>query len=196
MISSKKNYLFFCLFTLLLFSSCDLTVENLKQKGSSIIDPEEYYQFKEIDLRQTDLEASIFIPDETAGIGASFKANILHDEDFKWLLSAGPNFELFIEDYGDFNSLMSEFRAKIKSKHLFKISIIKDQDSLVIYKREIINNRRNHASRIRHESYHIYGVKRINGYNYEIKNRESGNTLKVVKFMEKSIKSLKLNSQE
>ncbi len=190
MISSKKYYLFFCSFTLLLFSSCDLTVDNLKQKGASIIDPDEYYQFKEIDLRQTDLEASIFIPDETAGIGASFKANVLHTEDFKWMVSAGPNFELFIEDYGDFNSLMTEFRAKIKSKNLFKISIIKDQDSLVIFKREIMNNRRI-QSRIRHESYHIYGVKRINGYNYEIKNRESGNTLKVVKFMEKSIKSLK-----
>jgi hypothetical protein len=107
------------------------------------------------------------------------------------MVSAGPNFELFIEDYGDFNSLMSEFRSKIKSKNLFKISILYDQDSLVIYKREIMNDRRIRASRIRHQSYHIYGVKRINGYNYEIKNREAGNTLKVVKFMEKSIKSLK-----
>jgi len=191
MIISKKYFLFFYSFALILCASCDLTVDNLKQKGTVAIDPDEYYQFKEINLKSTDLEASIFIPDETAGIGASFKANVLHSEDFKWLVSAGPNFELFIEDYGDFNSLMSEFRVKIKSKHLFKISIIKDQDSLVIYKREIMNDRRIHASRIRHESYHIYGVKRVNGYNYEIKNRESGNTLKVVKFMEKSIKSLK-----
>ena len=191
MISSKKYFCFFYSFTLLLFSSCDVTIDNLKQKDSAVIDPDEYYQFKEIDLRPTDLEASIFIPDETAGIGASFKANVLHTEDFKWMVSAGPNFELFIEDYGDFNSLMSEFRAKIKSKNLFKISIIKDQDSLVIFKREIMNDRRIRASRIRHQSYHIYGVKRINGYNYEIKNREAGNTLKVVKFMEKSINSLK-----
>jgi len=191
MISSKKYFLFFCSFALLLFTSCDLTDDNLKQKNITRIDPDEYYQFKEIDLRSTDLQASIFIPDETAGIGASFKANVLHVEDFKWMVSAGPNFELFIEDYGDFSSLMSEFREKIKSKNLFKISIIKDQDSLVLFKREIINDRRIHESRIRHESYHIYGVKRINGYNYEIKNRESGNTLKVVKFMEKSIKSLK-----
>ena len=191
MISSKKYFLFFYSCTLILFASCNFTADNSQQKGLAVLDPDEYYQFKEINLKSTDLDASIFIPDETAGIGASFKANVLHTEDFKWMVSAGPNFELFIEDYGDFNSLMTEFRAKIKSKNLFKISIIKDQDSLVIFKREILNDQRVRSSRIRHESYHIYGVKRINGYNYEIKNRESGNTLKVVRFMEKSIKSLK-----
>ena len=80
---------------------------------------DKYYQFSKLTLSDFDFNASIFIPDETAGIGASFKPIISHDEDFKWTISAGPNFKLFIEDYGENSSLIDEFEAKITKSDFF-----------------------------------------------------------------------------
>jgi hypothetical protein len=56
---------------------------------------EDYYQFKAVDLSPYDLDATLFIPDETVGIGASFQTTIEHEEEFKWKVMAGPNFQLF-----------------------------------------------------------------------------------------------------
>jgi hypothetical protein len=62
----------------------------------------DYFQFQKVDLREYDIAASIMIPDATAGIGASFKPNVEHDEGgYKWAISVGRNFQLFLEDYGD-----------------------------------------------------------------------------------------------
>ena len=63
------------------------------------------------------------MPDETAGIGASFKPVISHEEDFKWMISAGPNFSLYIEDYGDYAMLMDEFKKKIKMDEIIYVNI-------------------------------------------------------------------------
>ena len=62
---------------------------------------EDYYQFKAVDLSAYDLDATLYITDETAGIGASYQTTIAHEEDIKWKLMAGPNFQLFTEDWGD-----------------------------------------------------------------------------------------------
>ena len=98
---------------------------------------DKYYQFAKLTLSDFDFNASIFIPDETAGIGASFKPIISHEEDFKWTISAGPNFTLFIEDYGENSSLIDEFEAKISKSDFFDISIISKKNGIILYQRSI-----------------------------------------------------------
>ena len=154
---------------------------------------DKYYQFAKLTLSDFDFNASIFIPDETAGIGASFKPIISHEEDFKWTISAGPNFTLFIEDYGDYSSLMDEFEAKISKSDFFDISIISKKNGIILYQRSIKKNTLSDASsKENHISFHLYAIKNINGIYYELKNKEEGNTRKVIELMEKSVESLKL----
>ena len=154
---------------------------------------DKYYQFAKLTLSDFDLNASIFIPDETAGIGASFKPIISHEEDFKWTISAGPNFTLFIEDYGDYSSLMDEFEAKISKSDFFDISIISKKNGIILYQRSIKKNTLSDASsKENHISFHLYAIKNINGIYYELKNKEEGDTRKVIELMEKSVESLKL----
>jgi len=154
---------------------------------------DKYYQFAQLTLSDFDFNASIFIPDETAGIGASFKPIISHEEDFKWTISAGPNFTLFIEDYGDYSSLMDEFEAKISKSDFFDISIISKKNGIILYQRSIKKNTLSDASsKENHISFHLYAIKNINGIYYELKNKEEGDTRKVIELMEKSAESLKL----
>ena len=154
---------------------------------------DKYYQFTKLILSNFDFDASIFIPDETAGIGASFKPIISHEEDFKWTISAGPNFTLFIEDYGDYSSLMDEFEAKISKSDFFDISIISKKNGIILYQRSIKKNTLSDASsKENHISFHLYAIKNINGIYYELKNKEEGDTRKVIELMEKSVESLKL----
>ena len=96
-------------FLILLFIlvSCDSSVSNNNNTA-------DYYQFKWVDLSAYDLNAGLYIPDETTGIGASFKTTIDHEEDFKWKIAAGPNFQLFIEDWGDNSNRINEFRKSLK----------------------------------------------------------------------------------
>ena len=154
---------------------------------------DKYYQFSKLTLSDFDFNASIFIPDETAGIGASFKPIISHDEDSKWTISAGPHFTLFIEDYGENSSLIDEFEAKITKSDFFDISIISKKNGIILYQRSIKKNTLSDvSSKENHISFHLYAIKNINGIYYELKNKEEGNTKKVIELMEKSVESLKL----
>ena len=153
----------------------------------------DYYQFKQVDLSDYDLLATIYIPDETAGIGASYETIIEHDEEFKWKISAGPNFQLFIEDWGANSNKIQEFKKGIKADEVFKVSILSEDKNTIIYKRSLIKHI--NVPKYKHESYHIYALVELDGYYYEIKNREAGDSKKVVEFMAKSVKSLRLKNK-
>lgn len=153
---------------------------------------EDYYQFKEVDLSPYDLPATFFIPDETAGIGASFQTTIEHDEEFKWKVMAGPNFQLFIEDWGNNANKFSEFKKTLQEGDVFKVSIISDEHDCIIYKRELIKHIK--VPKYKHVSYHIYSLKKLGDYYYEIKNKDNGDSKSVVELMRKSVKSLKYKS--
>ena len=178
---------------LLLFSSCSVKDKNGLTEEQANQEEDKYYQFRELILTDYDFSATIKVPDETAGIGASFKPVISHEEDFKWMISAGPNFSLYIEDYGDYAMLMDEFKKKIKTSNLFKIDILGERNGIICYSRQIKESssgpKKGNAIKT---TYHLYAVKRLEGVSYEIKNREEGDTKKAIELMEKSVESLKL----
>ena len=171
-----------CFLMLSIMVSCsdEPTVSSTSQSGI------DYYQFDEHQLNIHGIDASIMIPNETAGIGASFESEIIHnDGDFKWQITAGRNFNIFIEDYGDYQYRMPEFIRKLEAQDIFKTQIIDQKEDYVIFKREL------NLSSAMISTYHLYGVKYINGVYYEIRNDEKGDSEKVIDFILKSFLSFK-----
>lgn len=164
-----------------------LLVMSCSNKKNVKSDTDELYQFKKIDLRNYDIPGTLYIPDETAGIGASFKTTIDHQEDFKWTISAGPNFELFIEDWGDHSKRLEEFKTKLKQSDVFTSTIIEEHKNYLLYKRELTNPIE--VKEYKHISYHVYALIPIEGVYYEIRNKAQGDPLKTAQLMITSIKS-------
>ena len=180
-IHSMRTFFMFFFVPVIIISCADESPPS--KKPIEVID---YYQFDEHNLDLYGINASIMIPNETAGIGASFEIEIIHNEgDFKWQISAGRNFNIFIEDYGDYQYRMPEFLRKLESQDIFKTEIIQQKGDYIIYKRELDLTSKNTST------YHLYGVKYINGVYYEIKNKEAGDSKKVIDFMLKSFLSFK-----
>ncbi|MBL6659974.1 MAG: hypothetical protein ISP70_00620 [Crocinitomicaceae bacterium] len=172
----------FLLVLSLVFSCSDGRVEGNEEKVQI-----DYYQFREMNLDSVGIPASIMIPNETAGIGASFAPKILHDEGgFKWHINVGRHFNVLIEDYGDYQYLMPEFLRRINTKDIFNIEIIEESSDYILYKREL------KASPNQQTTYHIYGVKYLNGVYYEFTNQEEGDSKKVIDFIVKSFLSFKI----
>jgi hypothetical protein len=120
------------------------------------------------------------IPDETAGIGASFKPQINHiPADYKWEITIGRNFNLQIEDFGDNAYRYPEVRKKILENKVFKVSILNEEKDQVLFKRNLDN------------SFHVYAVKKVDGVYYELKSREEGDSKKIAEFIYRSVKSFK-----
>lgn len=149
----------------------------------------DYYQFQNLNLHKYDLAASINIPNATAGIGATFVPEVIHQiGGYKWKIAVGKNFELFIEDYGDYPYLFPEYKKKLFSNNkYYKIKILKKEKNLLLFKRTIRKNLGN----VNSSSYHLFSVINMNGINYQLTNRESGDSKKVIDFIYKSVKSFK-----
>ncbi len=176
-----KSKISFLLILYLIFSCSDRSIEGNKEKVQI-----DYYQFREMNLDSVGIPASIMIPNETAGIGASFAPKILHDEGgFKWHINVGRHFNVLIEDYGDYQYLMPEFLRRINTKDIFNIEIIEETSDYILYKREL------KAVPNQQTTYHIYGVKYLNGVYYEFTNQEEGDSKKVIEFIVKSFLSFK-----
>ena len=144
-----KNEITFLLVLCLNLSCADDRIESRDEQVKI-----DYYQFREINLDSVGIKASIMIPNETAGIGASFAPKILHDDGgFKWHINVGRHFNVLIEDYGDYQYLMPEFLRRINTKDIFNIEIIEESSDYILYKREL------KAVPNQQKTFHIYGVK-------------------------------------
>ncbi len=154
---------------------------------------EEYYEFKKVDLTDYELPATIMLPDQTASIGASTKLEVDHKmSDFYWDLSVGQNFQIHIEDYGDNKNLVQEHKRKLADFSFYDINYWTDEDDLIIYEQKLkVRGNKNAPNTVgvEHVSYHVYGVKEINGIYYELRSRDEGVDKPIVELMAKSIRS-------
>lgn len=175
----------------------------LNSCGSDEVDPndgeivvdDDYYEFQDFNLANYDIPAFISLPDETANIGASTKPEIIHiEDDIKWEVNVGQNFQLMIEDYGDLTDLIEVEKKELAEQTFFKINYIIDEPDLILYERTLLVKGTKKASSkvgVEHRSYHVYGQKIIDGITYELQSREDGYEKVIIELMAKSIKSMK-----
>lgn len=160
-----------------------------------MVSEEEYYEFQGLHLKSYGLPAMILLPDETANIGASTKPEVVHnDGDFIWNIYVGPNFELHIEDYGDYTDLVDYKRKELKEQDVFDISYVTNEKDLIVYESSLIVRGTQEASPIvgvKHRSFHVYAQRTINGITYELRSRDEGYERKIIDLMVKSIRSFK-----
>lgn len=197
--SIKIQLLVVSLFVLsgLMISSCGGSKEEKETTGEGVNLDDDYYEFKGVSLKEYDIPAMIMLPDETANIGASTRPEIIHnDGDFIWDINVGPNFELHIEDYGDYTDMVEYKKKELKEQEIFKINYLVDEKDLIVYERTLIVKGSKKASPtvgVKHKSYHVYGQKIINGITYELRSRDEGYEKMIIELMAKSIKSFKQN---
>jgi hypothetical protein len=180
-------------FSVLVFAaSCSGPQEkNATEQGSE----DEYYEFQGLSLKDYGVPGMIMLPDETANIGASTKPEVVHnDGDFIWDIFVGPNFELHIEDYGDYTDLVEYKKKELKDQEVFKINYLVNEKDLIVYESNLIVRGSKQASPtvgVKHKSYHVYAQKIINGITYELRSRDEGYERMIIDLMAKSIRSFK-----
>ncbi len=167
-------------------------VEEIKDES------EDYYEFQGFDLSEYEIPATIMLPDETANIGASTKPEVEHKEsDFYWDISVGPSFHLHIEDYGDNAMLVEKQKQKLSNFSFYDIHYLVEEEDLIVYEQKLkVRGKANapHGVGIEHVSYHVYGIRNINGINFEIRSKDEGVEKPIIELMAKSIRSFKPKS--
>lgn len=180
-------YLVFVFFFAL--PSCSGSDNAEVEEGSN----DEYYEFKGLNLKEYAIPAMIMLPDETANIGASTKPEVVHsDGDFVWDIYVGPNFELHIEDYGDYTDLVEYKKKELKKQDFFKINYLVDEKDMIVYESTLLVKGSKEASPtvgVKHKSFHVYAQKTINGITYELHSRDEGYEKVIIDLMAKSVKS-------
>ncbi|MCH2229015.1 MAG: hypothetical protein MK105_01630 [Crocinitomicaceae bacterium] len=175
--------------------SCDDDTSKTVVPSDDIVVDDDYYEFQDFNLTPFDIPGMISLPDETANIGASTKPAIEHiEDDIKWEVKIGTNFQLMIEDYGDINDLIVVEKKELADQSFFKVKYLIDEPDLILYERTLLVKGTDKASPkvgVEHKSYHVYGSKVIDGITYELQSREEGYEKVIIELMAKSIKSLR-----
>jgi len=175
-----------------IFSSCG--GPKVKNDNTEVAE-DEYYEFQGLSLKDFGVPGMIMLPDETANIGASTKPEVVHnDGDFIWDIFVGPNFELHIEDYGDYTDLVEYKKKELKEQEVFKINYLVNEKDLIVYESTLLVRGSKQASPtvgVKHKSYHVYAQKIINGITYELRSRDEGYEKMIIDLMAKSIRSFK-----
>lgn len=164
-------------------------------KEEEVVVDEDYYEFQDLRLDKFDIPAVIKLPDETANIGASTKPEVLHvEDDINWEINVGPNFQLWIEDFGNITNLVEEEKRVLAETKFYKVKYIIDEPDLILYERKLEVKGTDKASKsvgVEHKSYHVYGQKTIGDITYSLRSRPEGYEKMIIELMAKSIKSFK-----
>lgn len=194
-----KNLLFLLMTLILVFNSgCERNIEEDENKSKTKVNMGDYSEFHLITLDKHELNAQLMIPDASANIGASTKPEIVHNDSFLWKITAGPKFELHIEDFGDYKDRMVNKKKELQSQNkFFQITYLIDEPQLILYERKlIVKGDKNAAPEVgvEHITYHVYGEKNLDGITYELRSRDAGfgaDQKHIAEMMAKTIKSFK-----
>jgi len=187
--------LFFHLVFSLTLVSCsenEKIVEEPKE-AETVLD-DDYYDFQGFNMSPYDIPVMIMLPDETANIGASTKPEVFHTvDDFKWELLVGSNFEMLIDDWGDYTDMVVTRKKELASLDFYKINYLIDQKNFIMYEQELIPKgvKASNSVGVPHKSYHVYAEKVIDGVTYVFRSKDEGAEKLIIELMAKSIKSVK-----
>jgi hypothetical protein len=192
-----KNLLIFLMTLILVINSgCERNIAENENKSKTKVNMNDYSEFHLITLDKHELNAQLMIPDASANIGASTKPEIVHNDSFLWKITAGPKFELHIEDFGDYKDRMVNKKKELQSQNkFFQITYLIDEPQLILYERKlIVKGDKNAAPEVgvEHITYHVYGEKNLDGITYELRSRDAGfgaDQKHIAEMMAKTIKS-------
>jgi hypothetical protein len=177
----------------LIFSACG--GEATPKEDAMTIDPTDYSDFQGKSLKEFGIPALIMLPDQSSNVGASVEPEIIHTEDdFKWEINLGPNFSLFIEDFGREKDLINREKKRLATFPFYEITYLQDSSDLIFYKRTLnYKNKKSTNVGVDHVSYHCYGVKEIDGIAYVFKSPDEGYYKPIIETMIKTIRSVEKN---
>lgn len=179
-----------------LFYSCDdssepeesETVVNYSDKDQNLFD------FQAFSLTPYQINALIYLPDETADIGAATDPNIEHElDDYKWDIFLGQNFHMRILDWGEDDGIAVHKEELEELSHIYDVEFIEDTPDFIYYKRTLKAKAVNDAGKsvgVNHVTYHCLGNHRIDGINYVFRSNDDGIPKPIAEYMIKSIKSV------
>lgn len=180
-------------FISLLVPLTDCSSGNSHAEKNQFLD-NDYYEFASSRLNEYDIPAQIMLPNDAPSIG-TFKTEVIHDDGgYKWQICIGPRFELEIEDYGSFRNRIQEKKKELAANHWLKITYLVNKKHLIVYKRElIIKGLKNSSTKVGkdHITYHVLAECVVDGITYEVKSKEEGTDLTMIRWVAKSAKSMK-----
>ncbi len=192
----KNLFIFLMTLILAINSGCEGNLAKNENKSKTNVNMGDYSEFHLITLDKFELNAQLMIPDASANIGASTKPEIVHNDSFLWKITAGPKFELHIEDFGDYKDRMVNKKKELQSQNkFFQIKYLIDEPQLILYERKLIVKGDKKAAPevgVEHITYHVYGEKNLDGITYELRSRDAGfgaDQKHIAEMMAKTIKS-------
>lgn len=194
MLKALKSKSWLVLGVLMLVGSMTACTKDGGEDGTDeIVVDEDYYEFQLFNLSKYEIPATIYLPDETANIGASTKPEVVHiPSDIKWEINVGQNFQMVIEDYADFTDLVEVKKKELAEQTFFKINYLIDEPDLIVYERTLLVSGSDKAAStvgVEHRSYHVYAQKVIGEITYELQSRAEGYEKSIIELMAKSFKS-------
>lgn len=149
---------------------------------------EELYSFEAFPLTDYELDFFIYLPDETADIGAATKPVVTHaTADYKWEISLGTRFNMEIIDMGEYNGVELHKEEIDDLAHVFKVEYLIDEPNLIYYKR-IVNQGATNGVGVDHVTYHCLANHKVNGINYLLRSQEDGLPKPIADYMITSVK--------
>lgn len=152
-------------------------------------------EFEAFSLAPFGINAMVYLPDETADIGAAAVPRVEYEPDgFKWDLFVGQNFHMRIDDWGDDEMIAFHKEELADFSNMYDIEFLEDTENFLYYKRTLKVDGTKDASKnvgVDHVSYHCYGQHTIEGINYVFRTNDNGHHKPITEYMSKSIKSVK-----
>ncbi|MDB0011592.1 hypothetical protein N9E20_02160 [Crocinitomicaceae bacterium] len=191
----KFFLLYIFLFTSIILVSCGESEKPVDvPKDSGMVLNEDYYEFQGFSMKPFDIPIMIMLPDETANIGASTKPEVIHTtDDFKWELLVGSNFQMLVDDWGDYTDMVVTRKKELEALDFYKIKYLVDQKNFIMYEQELMPKgvKASNSVGVPHKSYHVYAEKVIDGVTYVFRSKDEGAERLIIELMAKSIKSVK-----
>lgn len=189
----KKLILGITLLTTLVYfmTSCSSSENDVEEGTIKVEYPseeEDLYNFEAMSLQPYGINAYIYLPNESASIGASTSPEIFYELDgFEWEISVGQNFHLKIEDWGD--EPFDNFIEELNKQNIYDIEYIEQKENYVYYKTRLNVRGKEHTEEVGvdHVSFHVAAMHTIDGINYVFRSKEEGQSERVINYMKETV---------
>ena len=188
------------LLAILIFVSCneetdEQDVKIIYEEGKEGLD-----EFKAFSLAPYGINALIYLPDETADIGAADEPRVEHEPNgFKWDIYLGQNFHLIIDDWGDENMITNHKEELEDYSFMYKVDFLEETENFLLYTKELTVDGKKDADPnvgIEHSGYYCYGQHTIDGINFVFRSGDTGSPKLIADYMAKSILSVEQIKKE